>query len=186
MYTVASKQMLISLAPPVLTLHLKRFQQARFTLRKLTKHVDFPLELNLAPFCSRSGKVSWGRWIWPGQRVVFVGFVSLRQLGEGFLGVAWRGIRVLWGRLVCYYVKEHLCRIVLTLTLIFACLIVAFLSSGSLLPCEQALRLGIRYSDVNSACRASILSPSTCSTIPVWGLRAGGGAGENQQVCVDH
>lgn len=57
-YTVASKQMLISLAPPVLTLHLKRFQQARFTLRKLTKHVDFPLELNLAPFCSRSGKVS--------------------------------------------------------------------------------------------------------------------------------
>ena len=57
-YTVASKQMLISLAPPVLTLHLKRFQQARFTLRKLTKHVDFPLELNVAPFCSRSGKVS--------------------------------------------------------------------------------------------------------------------------------
>ena len=57
-YTVASKQLLISLAPPVLTLHLKRFQQARFTLRKLTKHVDFPLELNLAPFCSRSGRVS--------------------------------------------------------------------------------------------------------------------------------
>ncbi len=62
-YTIASKQLLISLAPPVLTLHLKRFQQARFTLRKLTKHVDFPLELNLAPFCSRSGKVSEGRWI---------------------------------------------------------------------------------------------------------------------------
>ena len=57
-YTVATKQLLISLAPPVLTLHLKRFQQARFTLRKLTKHVDFPLELNLAPFCSRSGRVS--------------------------------------------------------------------------------------------------------------------------------
>lgn len=56
-YTVASKQMLISLAPPVLTLHLKRFQQARFTLRKLTKHVDFPVELNLASFCSRSGRV---------------------------------------------------------------------------------------------------------------------------------
>lgn len=55
-YTVASKQMLISRAPPVLTLHLKRFQQARFTLQKLTKHVDFPLELNLAPFCSRSGR----------------------------------------------------------------------------------------------------------------------------------
>ena len=69
MYTVASKQMLISFAPPVLTLHLKRFQQARFTLRKLTKHVDFPLELNLAPFCSKSGKVSQGRWIAPRHRV---------------------------------------------------------------------------------------------------------------------
>ena len=57
-YTVATKQLLISFAPPVLTLHLKRFQQARFTLRKLTKHVDFPLELNLAPFCSKSGRVS--------------------------------------------------------------------------------------------------------------------------------
>ena len=57
-YTVATKQLLISLAPPVLTLHLKRFQQARFTLRKLTKPVEFPLQLNLAPFCSRNGKVS--------------------------------------------------------------------------------------------------------------------------------
>ena len=57
-YTVATKQLLISLAPPVLTLHLKRFQQARFTLRKLTKLVEFPLQLNLAPFCSRNGKVS--------------------------------------------------------------------------------------------------------------------------------
>jgi len=54
-YTVATKQLLISFAPPVLTLHLKRFQQARFTLRKLTTHVDFPLELNLAPFCIRNG-----------------------------------------------------------------------------------------------------------------------------------
>lgn len=88
MYTVASKQMLISLAPPVLTLHLKRFQQARFTLRKLTKHVDFPVELNLGPFCSRSGKVSQERWIGPEHRDVFVRFVSLRQLGEGFSGTA--------------------------------------------------------------------------------------------------
>ncbi|XP_068698899.1 ubiquitin carboxyl-terminal hydrolase 16-like isoform X2 [Montipora foliosa] len=55
-YTVATKQLLISLAPPVLTLHLKRFQQARFSLRKITTHVEFPLELNLAPFCSRSGR----------------------------------------------------------------------------------------------------------------------------------
>lgn len=57
-YTVATKQLLISFAPPVLTLHLKRFQQARFTLRKLTTHVDFPLELNLAPFCIKNGMVS--------------------------------------------------------------------------------------------------------------------------------
>ena len=95
MYTVASKQMLISVAPPVLTLHLKRFQQARFTLRKLTKHVDFPLELNLAPFCSRSGKVSQDG------HVGFILFISLRQLGESFLGIAKRSKRVFGGRLVC-------------------------------------------------------------------------------------
>lgn len=44
--------MLISLAPPVLTLHLKRFQQAGFTLRKVNKHIKFPEILDLAPFCA--------------------------------------------------------------------------------------------------------------------------------------
>ncbi|KAM6223494.1 ubiquitin carboxyl-terminal hydrolase 16 [Rhynchocyon petersi] len=51
-YTNAKKQMLISLAPPVLTLHLKRFQQAGFTLRKINRHIKFPEILDLAPFCT--------------------------------------------------------------------------------------------------------------------------------------
>ncbi|ERE75544.1 ubiquitin carboxyl-terminal hydrolase 16 isoform X1 [Cricetulus griseus] len=51
-YTNAKKQMLVSLAPPVLTLHLKRFQQAGFNLRKVNKHIKFPEILDLAPFCT--------------------------------------------------------------------------------------------------------------------------------------
>ncbi|XP_031220187.1 ubiquitin carboxyl-terminal hydrolase 16 isoform X4 [Mastomys coucha] len=51
-YTDAKKQMLVSLAPPVLTLHLKRFQQAGFNLRKVNKHIKFPEILDLAPFCT--------------------------------------------------------------------------------------------------------------------------------------
>nr|XP_021503679.1 ubiquitin carboxyl-terminal hydrolase 16 isoform X3 [Meriones unguiculatus] len=51
-YTNAKKQMLVSLAPPVLTLHLKRFQQAGFNLRKINKHIKFPEILDLAPFCT--------------------------------------------------------------------------------------------------------------------------------------
>lgn len=86
-YTVASKQMLISLAPPVLTLHLKRFQQARFTLRKLTKHVDFPVELNLAPFCSRSGRVSDEYGLDPDTRVGFVLLSRYVSLLESYLEI---------------------------------------------------------------------------------------------------
>uniref|UniRef100_A0A096M0I5 Ubiquitin carboxyl-terminal hydrolase 45 n=1 Tax=Poecilia formosa TaxID=48698 RepID=A0A096M0I5_POEFO len=56
MYTSARKQMLISLLPPVITLHLKRFHQAGMNLRKVNRHVDFPLILDLAPFCSASCK----------------------------------------------------------------------------------------------------------------------------------
>lgn len=55
-YTNAQKQMLISLAPPVLTLHLKRFQQAGFNLRKINKHIRFPEILDLAPFCTAKCK----------------------------------------------------------------------------------------------------------------------------------
>uniref|UniRef100_A0A3B5MTB3 Ubiquitin carboxyl-terminal hydrolase 45 n=1 Tax=Xiphophorus couchianus TaxID=32473 RepID=A0A3B5MTB3_9TELE len=57
-YTSARKQMLISLLPPVITLHLKRFHQAGMNLRKVNRHVDFPLILDLAPFCSASCKVT--------------------------------------------------------------------------------------------------------------------------------
>lgn len=55
-YTSARKQMLISSLPPVITLHLKRFHQAGMNLRKVNRHVDFPLTLDLAPFCSASCK----------------------------------------------------------------------------------------------------------------------------------
>ncbi|CAM4431398.1 unnamed protein product [Caretta caretta] len=55
-YTNAKKQMLISLAPPILTLHLKRFQQAGFNLRKVNKHIKFPEVIDLAPFCATKCK----------------------------------------------------------------------------------------------------------------------------------
>ncbi|KAM4771041.1 ubiquitin carboxyl-terminal hydrolase 45 [Rhinophrynus dorsalis] len=51
-YTSARKQLLISAAPANLILHLKRFYQNGLTLRKINRHVDFPLILDLAPFCS--------------------------------------------------------------------------------------------------------------------------------------
>ncbi|XP_019646954.1 PREDICTED: ubiquitin carboxyl-terminal hydrolase 16-like [Branchiostoma belcheri] len=55
-YCNASKQMLVSWPPDVLTLHLKRFQQAGFSLRKVNRHVNFPLMLDLAPFCTSTCK----------------------------------------------------------------------------------------------------------------------------------
>ncbi|XP_062321068.1 ubiquitin carboxyl-terminal hydrolase 45 isoform X1 [Osmerus eperlanus] len=55
-YTSARKQILISALPPVVTLHLKRFHQAGMNLRKVNRHVDFPLTVDLAPFCSASCK----------------------------------------------------------------------------------------------------------------------------------
>ncbi|KAJ7341779.1 hypothetical protein JRQ81_007014 [Phrynocephalus forsythii] len=55
-YTNARKQLLISSVPAVLILHLKRFHQAGMGLRKVNRHVDFPLLLDLAPFCSASCK----------------------------------------------------------------------------------------------------------------------------------
>lgn len=55
-YTNARKQLLISAVPPILILHLKRFHQAGLSLRKVNRHVDFPLMLDLAPFCSATCK----------------------------------------------------------------------------------------------------------------------------------
>uniref|UniRef100_A0A4W4FKP0 Ubiquitin carboxyl-terminal hydrolase n=1 Tax=Electrophorus electricus TaxID=8005 RepID=A0A4W4FKP0_ELEEL len=66
-YTSARKQMLISVLPPVVTLHLKRFHQAGMNLRKVNRHVDFPLILDLTPFCSASCKASLGS----GDRVLY-------------------------------------------------------------------------------------------------------------------
>nr|KAF6463512.1 ubiquitin specific peptidase 45 [Molossus molossus] len=55
-YTNARKQLLISAVPVTLILHLKRFHQAGLSLRKVNRHVDFPLLLDLAPFCSATCK----------------------------------------------------------------------------------------------------------------------------------
>uniref|UniRef100_A0A673UL95 Ubiquitin carboxyl-terminal hydrolase n=1 Tax=Suricata suricatta TaxID=37032 RepID=A0A673UL95_SURSU len=55
-YTNARKQFLISAVPAILILHLKRFHQAGLSLRKVNRHVDFPLILDLAPFCSATCK----------------------------------------------------------------------------------------------------------------------------------
>lgn len=48
----ASLQLQVWEAPRVLTLHLKRFQQGA-TLRKVQRHVPFPIELDLSPYCCR-------------------------------------------------------------------------------------------------------------------------------------
>ncbi|KAL0129373.1 hypothetical protein PUN28_004220 [Cardiocondyla obscurior] len=49
--TSSTKQYLISQVPPILILHLKRFQTQRVGFRKVYKHVSFPILLNLAPVC---------------------------------------------------------------------------------------------------------------------------------------
>ncbi|CAH2043184.1 unnamed protein product, partial [Iphiclides podalirius] len=52
-YTNATKRFLVSSPPAILILHLKRFQIGpRCMFRKMTKHVDFPTVLDLAPFCA--------------------------------------------------------------------------------------------------------------------------------------
>ncbi|XP_018100395.1 ubiquitin carboxyl-terminal hydrolase 16 isoform X2 [Xenopus laevis] len=55
-YTNAKKQMLVSDPSPILTLHLKRFQQNGFNLRKINRHIKFPEVLDLAPFCTAKCK----------------------------------------------------------------------------------------------------------------------------------
>ncbi|XP_078492551.1 ubiquitin carboxyl-terminal hydrolase 16-like isoform X1 [Ciona intestinalis] len=49
-YCNASKQMLIKKPPVILAVHLKRFQQAGFNLRKVNKKVEIPIVLDLSPF----------------------------------------------------------------------------------------------------------------------------------------
>ena len=58
-FTVATKQLLVQKLPAILTLHLKRFEQVGGgRLRKITKLIQFPKELNMAPFCSSFSDVS--------------------------------------------------------------------------------------------------------------------------------
>lgn len=56
----ASKQYLIYSPPCVLTIQLKRFEQYLYfgyqSVRKIRGHVDFPFELDIAPFCSKNGQ----------------------------------------------------------------------------------------------------------------------------------
>jgi len=50
-YTSATKRFLIKQTPQILTLHINRFTQAGFSLRKNGDHVAFKFELDIAPFC---------------------------------------------------------------------------------------------------------------------------------------
>ncbi|XP_076297664.1 ubiquitin specific protease 16/45 isoform X3 [Lasioglossum baleicum] len=54
--TPSTKQYLISRVPAVLILHLKRFQAQRIDFRKVTRHVSFPILLDLAPICKNHKK----------------------------------------------------------------------------------------------------------------------------------
>lgn len=54
----AQKQLVIHQAPAVLTVHLKRFTLAG---RKITRPIDYPARLNLAPYVSK-GQVSALVW----------------------------------------------------------------------------------------------------------------------------
>ena len=52
----ARRQLLIYSAPPVLTVHLKRFEVSSAGLRKANRHVQFAERLDLAPFCSATSQ----------------------------------------------------------------------------------------------------------------------------------
>ncbi|KAJ8673620.1 hypothetical protein QAD02_004882 [Eretmocerus hayati] len=54
--TDSTKQYLISRVPAVLILHLKRFQMQKYSLRKVGKHVKFPMLLDLSPVCKDYAK----------------------------------------------------------------------------------------------------------------------------------
>ncbi|XP_061430737.1 ubiquitin carboxyl-terminal hydrolase 16-like [Lethenteron reissneri] len=59
-YTEGTKRILVSSLPPVLTLHLKRFQQAGFGLQKVNRRVEFDDTLDMAPFCIKPCQAACG------------------------------------------------------------------------------------------------------------------------------
>lgn len=50
-YTTAEKRVFLYRLPAVLCLHLKRFAQVGRGFRKVTTPVEFPLVLDMAPYC---------------------------------------------------------------------------------------------------------------------------------------
>ena len=48
----ATKQFHITHLPPILTIHLKRFSQIGARLQKINKQIDFPLVLDMSPYCT--------------------------------------------------------------------------------------------------------------------------------------
>lgn len=47
-----SKQLMINQLPPVLILHIKRFEIGHYRVTKDSRHVSFPEILDLAPHCT--------------------------------------------------------------------------------------------------------------------------------------
>nr|XP_033793928.1 ubiquitin carboxyl-terminal hydrolase 45 isoform X5 [Geotrypetes seraphini] len=99
-YTNARKQLLISTVPAILILHLKRFHQAGFSLRKVNRHVDFPLTLDLAPFCSASCKN-----VTEGERVLYSLYGIVEHSGSMRGGHYAAYIKV---RMPCKKLLEHI------------------------------------------------------------------------------
>ena len=51
-FTDATKQFHIKHLPPILTIHLKRFSQIGARLQKINRQIDFPLVLDMSPYCT--------------------------------------------------------------------------------------------------------------------------------------
>lgn len=54
---LVSKQLLFHSLPQILILHIKRFHLGQ-QVTKNNRHIDFPLDLDLAPFCTKKCQVS--------------------------------------------------------------------------------------------------------------------------------
>ena len=54
---LVSKQLLFHSLPRILIIHIKRFHLGQ-QVTKNNRHIDFPLDLDLAPFCTNKCEVS--------------------------------------------------------------------------------------------------------------------------------